>query len=241
VVAAVAVIALGINQAPAGPVAYYEVPRGAHPHDVAPRRTARSGTPRKVRARSASFDPKTGKVKQISLGQVRRRMVSSSAPIARPGSPKAGRTPIARFDPASKVVKCFPLPKEFPDANLNTATFDRKGILWFTGQNGVYGRVDPATAGRGLERRRRAPAAYGITTTLKRARSGYASLAGDPSRQDRHRGGDVAVVPPPPQGRRPGAASVGTPRGCCGWSFWNSGRSRPLRSHQQGLGKYERP
>ena len=43
------------------------------------------------------------------------------------------------------AVKLFPLPKNFPDANLNTATFDRKGILWFTGQNGVYGRVDPAT------------------------------------------------------------------------------------------------
>jgi virginiamycin B lyase len=30
-------------------------------------------------------------------------------------------------------------------ANLNTAAFDRNGILWFTGQNGFYGRVDPAT------------------------------------------------------------------------------------------------
>ena len=56
-----------------------------------------------------------------------------------------GQNAIVRFDPATKAVKLFPLPKNFADANLNTATFDRKGILWFTGQNGVYGRVDPAT------------------------------------------------------------------------------------------------
>src|SRR3990167_3416819 len=36
VVATVAVFALGINQAPAAQVSYYEVTRGAHPHDVAP-------------------------------------------------------------------------------------------------------------------------------------------------------------------------------------------------------------
>ena len=28
-------------------------------------------------------------------------------------------------------------------ANLNTATFDHTGVLWFTGQGGIYGRLDP--------------------------------------------------------------------------------------------------
>src|SRR5215470_6918677 len=42
-----------------------------------------------------------------------------------------------------RAVKLFPLPKERRNANLNTATFDRQGALWFTGQNGVYGRLDP--------------------------------------------------------------------------------------------------
>jgi streptogramin lyase len=31
--------------------------------------------------------------------------------------------------------------------NLNTAAFDASGTLWFTGQGGVYGRLDPATGG----------------------------------------------------------------------------------------------
>jgi streptogramin lyase len=29
------------------------------------------------------------------------------------------------------------------DANPNTVTLDRQGVLWFTGQSGIYGRLDP--------------------------------------------------------------------------------------------------
>jgi virginiamycin B lyase len=56
---------------------------------------------------------------------------------------EGGQNAIARVDPATRAVKLFPPPKERRDANLNTATFDRRGVLWFTGQNGVYGRLDP--------------------------------------------------------------------------------------------------
>jgi streptogramin lyase len=37
-------------------------------------------------------------------------------------------------------VRRHPLPPERAGANLNTATFDRQGRLWFTGQSGVDGR-----------------------------------------------------------------------------------------------------
>ena len=40
---------------------------------------------------------------------------------------ESGQNAIARVDPETKAVQLFPLPKEFPGANLNTATFDRKG------------------------------------------------------------------------------------------------------------------
>ena len=83
-----------------------------------------------------------------------------------------------RVDPATKVVKLFPLPANSPDANLNTATFDRKGILWFTGQNGVYGRVDPATGKVEAWKAPKGPGPYGITTTPN-GEIWYASLAGD--------------------------------------------------------------
>ena len=56
---------------------------------------------------------------------------------------EGGQNAIARVDAKTKEVKLFPLPKEFPNANLNTLVFDNKGTVWYTGQNGVYGRVDP--------------------------------------------------------------------------------------------------
>jgi hypothetical protein len=60
---------------------------------------------------------------------------------------EGGQNAIARIDPATRAVKLFPLPKERRDANLNTASFDRQGVLWFTGQNGIYGRPDPKMGG----------------------------------------------------------------------------------------------
>jgi virginiamycin B lyase len=42
----------------------------------------------------------------------------------------------------SDRVDVYPLPG--PRANLNTPTFDGQGILWYTGQSGYYGRLDPA-------------------------------------------------------------------------------------------------
>jgi virginiamycin B lyase len=32
-----------------------------------------------------------------------------------------------------------------PYTNLNTAAFDGRGRIWFTGQNGIYGRLNPTT------------------------------------------------------------------------------------------------
>ena len=56
-----------------------------------------------------------------------------------------GLNAIVRVDDRTHRVRRFPLPATHPAANLNTATFDRRGRLWFTGQAGVYGRLDPKT------------------------------------------------------------------------------------------------
>jgi virginiamycin B lyase len=88
-----------------------------------------------------------------------------------------GRDTIVRVDAKSEAVKAFPLPKERANVNLNTATFDSAGVLWFTGQNGIYGRLDPTTGEIRVFDAPRGPGPYGITTT----RDGgvyYASLAG---------------------------------------------------------------
>ncbi len=57
----------------------------------------------------------------------------------------SGLNALIRVDPVTRQVRRFPLPSGRPNANLNTAAFDKAGALWFTGQAGVYGRLDPAS------------------------------------------------------------------------------------------------
>src|SRR5688572_9794478 len=64
-------------------------------------------------------------------------------PDGAPWITDGGLNAIVRVDPKTRRVRTFPLPASSGDANLNTASFDRRGVLWFTGQNGIYGRLDP--------------------------------------------------------------------------------------------------
>ena len=202
-------------------VTYYEVPRGAHPHDVAPAPDGTVWYTAQARARSA-----------FSIRRPARRRKFRSAPDSAPhgvivGPDRAawvtdgGQNAIARVDPATKAVKLFPLPKDFPDANLNTATFDRKGILWFTGQNGVYGRVDPATGKVEAWKAPKGVGPYGITTTPN-GEVWYASLAGDHIAKIDTVSGDALMVPPPKPGVGPRRIWSDS-KGMLWVSFWNTG------------------
>jgi virginiamycin B lyase len=110
---------------------------------------------------------------------------------------------IVRVDPATLAVDVFPLPPERSDANLNTATFDGDGTLWFTGQNGVYGRLDPGNGRMEIFDAPRGRGPYGITTTPQ-GDVYYASLAGSyVGRIDRETGAATVLEPPTPdQGAR---------------------------------------
>jgi len=77
---------------------------------------------------------------------------------------EGGQNAIARVDPATRAVKLFPLPKERRNANLNTAAFDRQGVLWFSGQNGLYGRLDPESGPMAMFDAPRGTGPYGIAT-----------------------------------------------------------------------------
>ena len=67
-VAAAAVLALGLRPAPAADVKYYDVPRGAHPHDVAPAPDGKVWYTAQSQGALGILDPNTGKVTQIPLG-----------------------------------------------------------------------------------------------------------------------------------------------------------------------------
>ena len=181
----------------------YDVPAGSHPHDVAP---APDGSVWYTAQRASALgrlDPQTGETHHIPLG-------SGSAPHGVIVGPEGaawvtdgGLNAIVRVDAGTEEVEAFPLPAGSGYANLNTATFDGEGVLWFTGQSGVYGRLDPdvgevevfdAPGGRGP---------YGITTTPGGIVY-YASLAGSHiARIDAESNSATRIDPPTPgQGAR---------------------------------------
>jgi virginiamycin B lyase len=104
-------------------------------------------------------------------------------------------------DPKTADIRVFPLPP--PNANLNTATFDAQGTLWFTGQNGFYGRLNVTSGEMEVFRSLHGPGPYGISTTPS-GEVYYASLAGSyVGHIDTQTGAVTELNPPTPnQGAR---------------------------------------
>jgi virginiamycin B lyase len=158
-------------------VTVFNVAAGAGPHDVAPARDGGVWFTAQSAGYLGHLDVASGTVTQVPLGGGSRPHGVIVGPDGAAWITDGGLNAIVRVDGASREVRRFPLPADRPNANLNTAAFDGGGVLWFTGQAGVYGRLDPrsgemrvfdAPGGRGP---------YGMTTTP----SGdvyYASLAG---------------------------------------------------------------
>jgi virginiamycin B lyase len=134
---------------------------------------------------------------------------------------EGGQHAIARVDPETRAVKLFPLPKERRNANFNTATFDRQGVLWFTGQNGIYGRLDPKTGVMSVFDAPHGTGPYGIATTPD-GQVFFASLAGNYlGKIDIETGGVTVLEPPVP---RQGARRVWSDSHGALWiTGWNSG------------------
>jgi len=177
-------------------VRYYDLPARSAPHDVAP---APDGTVWYTAQRTGHLgrlDPRTGKVEEIPLG----RNSSPHGVIVGPDGAAwvtdSGQNAIVRVDPATRAVKVFAMPARTPYTNLNTAAFDASGVLWWTGQNGYYGSVNPQT---GEVRVMEAPGGrgpYGITATPK-GEIYYVSLAGSHLVHVDTRTGTATVIEPP--------------------------------------------
>ena len=123
----------------------YRVPVGTHPHDVAP---ASDGTVWYTAQHTGALgrlDPATGKTTEIPLGEGSAPHGVIVGPDGAAWVTDGGLNAIVRVDSKTGAVKRYPLPASSGYTNLNTATFDRRGVLWFTGQSGIYGRLDPRT------------------------------------------------------------------------------------------------
>ena len=199
----------------------YALPEGAGPHDVYPAPDGTVWFTAQAAGKLGRLDPRTGKSDLISLGRGSAPHGVIVGPDGAPWVTDGGQNAIVRVDPLTRAAKVFPLPKDRADANLNTATFDREGVLWFTGQNGVYGRLDPRTGAIAVFDAPRGVGPYGITTTPA-GEVFYASLAGSYlGRIDLETGKATVLEPPVP---RQGARRVWSDSQGALWiTGWDSG------------------
>jgi virginiamycin B lyase len=200
----------------------YDVADGSRPHDVA---LANDGGVWFTGQRAGflgHFNPSTQAVTQVPLGQRSAPHGVIVGPNGAAWVTDGGLNAIVRVDSTTHEVRSYPLPTGREGANLNTATFDRKGVLWFTGQAGVYGRLDPRTGSMTVYDAPLGAGPYGIATT----RGGevyYASLAGNYVGRINTATGEATVLEPPTQGQ--GARRVWSDSTGRIWvSEWNAGQ-----------------
>jgi len=227
--------------APALPeqVQYYAVPEGAGPHDVAPAADGRVWYTAQRQGALGRLDPKSGQTEQIPLGLGSAPHGVIIGPDGAAWVTDSGLNAIVRVDAERLGVERFPLPPQAAAANLNTAAFDNDGRLWFTGQSGVYGRLDPqsrrvetwpAPQGRGP---------YGIAVSPD-GEVWYASLAGSHIAHVDPVSGQAQVIQPPTPEQ--GARRIWSDsRGDLWISEWNSGRLSRYRPATQSWRSWPLP
>jgi virginiamycin B lyase len=200
----------------------YPVPTGTHPHDVAPAPDGSVWYTAQISGALGRLDPVTGETRHIPLGSGSSPHGVIVGPDGAPWITDSGLNAIIRVDPQTEQVQVFPLPAESGYANLNTAAFDQDGILWFTGQNGIYGRLDPSNGDMQLFDAPRGRGPYGITTTPD-GMIYYASLAGSYVGRIDPQTGETTVLEPPTPSQ--GARRVWSDSQGRVWvSEWNSGQ-----------------
>jgi virginiamycin B lyase len=168
------------------------------------------------------LDPRDGSFTAIDLGPRAAPHGVTIGPDRAVWITEGGQNAIARHvpDDGQGKVELFMVPR--PDANLNTAVFDKDGTLWFTGQSGVIGRCHAKTHKVEAWESPRGYGPYGIACTPKGS-VWYVSLAGNYLAQiDLMTGKPRVVEPPTPQ---QGARRVWSDSQSRLWiSEWNSGQ-----------------
>ena len=203
-------------------VRYYDVPAGSHPHDVAADPTPGGPVWYTAQRQGAlgKLNPATGNYVQIPLGEGSAPHGVIIGPDGGAWVTDSGLNAIVRVDPKTHEVKRFPLPIE-DYANLNTCAFDGNGVLWFTGQAGSHGRVDPQSGKVEVWKSPRGRGPYGITATPDGSIY-YASLAGSHIARIDTKTGEATPIEPPTKDQ--GARRVWSDsRGRVWVSEWNSG------------------
>jgi virginiamycin B lyase len=200
----------------------FPVPAGAHPHDVAPAADGGVWYTAQHQGALGHLDPETGKTRHIALGNGSRPHGVVVDAAGNAWVTDGGLNAIVKVEPGTDKVTVFPLPSGSSYANLNTAAIDHHGILWFTGQSGIYGRLDPASGDMAVFDAPKGRGPYGIDAAPD-GNVYYASLAGSFVGLIDRATGATTVIEPPTKGQ--GARRVWADSKSNVWvSEWNSGQ-----------------
>lgn len=182
---------------PSFEMATYPVPPGSHPHDVAPAEDGGVWYTAQGTGRLGWLDPASGDVREIPLGPGSAPHGVITGPDGAAWVTDGGLNAIVRVDEATDATTIFTL--DAPNANLNTAAFDGDGVLWFTGQAGIYGSLDPGTGEMTLHAAPHGQGPYGIAATPD-GEVVFSSLAGSYLGMIDRATGDVTVIDTPTPG-----------------------------------------
>lgn len=209
-------------------VRLFELPKGSRPHDVAPAPDGKIWYTAQKQGALGILDPVTGKVVQLSLGPESAPHGVIQGPDGMAWITDGGQNAIVRYNPANGKLDVWKLPEDSGYTNLNTGAFDGQGTHWFTGQNGIYGRVSASDRKVQVWKDPKGRGPYGIATAPD-GTVWYVSLAGSHLARIDSATGQITTIEPPTRDaglRRVWADSKGDL-----WiTGWNSGelyRYRP--------------
>ena len=209
-------------------ITLFELPKGSRPHDVAPAPDGKIWYTAQKQGALGILDPATGQVVQVPLGPDSAPHGVIQGPDGMAWITDGGQNAIVRYNPASGKLDIWKLPDDTGYTNLNTGAFDKQGTHWFTGQNGIYGRVSAADGKVQVWKDPKGRGPYGIATAPD-GNVWYVSLAGSHLAKIDSATGEISVIEPPTKDaglRRVWADSKGDL-----WiTGWNSGelyRYRP--------------
>jgi len=174
----------------------FQLPEGARPHDAAPGPEGLIWYTAQRQGALGVIDISTGNVRQIPLGEGSAPHGVIMGPEGAAWITDGGQNAIVRVDPETDAVTVWPLPDDTGYTNLNTGAFDRNGMHWFTGQNGIYGRIDPASGEIDVWQDPDGRGPYGIAATPD-GTIWYVSLAGSHLARPDLETGELTIIEPP--------------------------------------------
>jgi virginiamycin B lyase len=173
-----------------------QLPQGARPHDASPGRPGEIWYTAQRQGALGIIDIDDWTYSQVPLGEGSAPHGVVLGPDGLAWITDGGQNAIVRYNPANGALDVWKLPSDSGYTNLNTGAFANDGTHWFTGQNGIYGKVDPQSRAVTIWKDPEGRGPYGIDATP----SGdvwYVSLAGSHLSKVNLADGSVSVIDPP--------------------------------------------